>query len=189
MPSEATRLTVSEVMTLEAFADTIIPGERRYATDRAVAGAADGGGAVAAGAVDLMASEEGGIGGLLPTLVIGLNDHAQAYAEKHDRTLDDSVPAFVALDFDDRTALAAALMAPGTDEQDLWVPLAMFSVMAWDTGASVHTTEALAAGHPGLTTMGFTEPDADGLWRFPDFSYRRVLASPHPHTTPSGDPA
>ncbi|MET8067907.1 DUF5987 family protein, partial [Micromonospora sp. NPDC005313] len=36
-------------MTLEAFADTIIPGERRHATDRAVAGAADGGGAVASG--------------------------------------------------------------------------------------------------------------------------------------------
>src|SRR5690242_12422472 len=98
MPPEATRLTVSEVMTLEAFADTIIPGERRYATDRAIAGAADGGGAVAAGAVDLMASEEGGLAGLLPTLVVGLNDHARAYAEKHGRTLDESVPPFVALD-------------------------------------------------------------------------------------------
>ena len=43
MPPESTRLTDSEVMTLEAFADTIIPGERRHATDRAVAGAADGG--------------------------------------------------------------------------------------------------------------------------------------------------
>lgn len=189
MPPEPTRLTVSEVMTLEAFADTIIPGERRSATDRAVAGAAEGGGAVASGALDLMTSVEGGLGEVLPTLVIGLNDHARAYAGQHDRTLDEAVPAFVALDFDDRTALAAALMAPHTDEQDLWVPLAMFSVMAWDTGASMHTGEALASGHPGLTTMGFTPPDADGLWRFPDFSYRRVLASPHPQTTPSGDPA
>jgi hypothetical protein len=186
MPPE---LNVSEVMTLEAFADTIIPGERRHPDDRAVAGAADGGGAVQCGAIDLMTSEEGGLGGVLPTLVAGLNDHAQAYADRHDRTLDDTVPAFVALGFDDRTALAGDLMAPGCDEQDIWVPLAMFSVMAWDTGASMHLSEALAAKHPGLTAMGFTEPDADGLWRFPDFSYRKVLAAPHPHTTHSGDPA
>jgi hypothetical protein len=189
MPPETTELNVSEVLTLEAFADTIIPGERRHPADRAVAGAADGGGAVASGAIDLMVSEEGGIGGLLPTLVVGLNDHARAYADRHDRKLDDTVPAFVALDFDDRTVLAGELMAPGCEEQDIWVPLAMFSVMAWDTGASVHTSEALAAGHPGLLTMGFTPPDPDGLWRFPDYSYRKVLATPHPHTTPSGDPA
>jgi hypothetical protein len=65
----------------------------------------------------------------------------------------------------------------------------MFSFMAWDTGAASHTTEALAAGHPGLTTMGFAAPDADGLWRFPDYSYRRELAPIHPHTTATGDPA
>jgi hypothetical protein len=80
-------------------------------------------------------------------------------------------------------------MAPGNPERELWVSLAMFSVMAWDTGASKHTTDALAEGHPGLVTMGFTPPGQDGLWRFPDFSYRKVLATVHPHTTESGDPA
>ncbi|MDG4793446.1 DUF5987 family protein [Micromonospora sp. WMMD1082] len=189
MPPEVTELDVSEIMTLEAFADTIIPGERRHPQDRAIAGAASGGGAVASGAVDLMTSVEGGLAGMLESLAIGLNDHAQAYADRHGRVLDSEVPAFVALDFADRTALAAELMAPGYPEQDLWVPLAMFSAMAWDTGASVHTTEAMAAGHPGLTTMRFAPPDADGLWRFPDYSYRRPLASVHPQTTPSGDPA
>lgn len=189
MATDTTELNVVEVMTLEAFADTIIPGEPRDPADRAVAGAAAGGGAVACGAIDLLASAEGGLGALLPTLVAGLNDHAREYADKHGRTLDPDVPAFVALTFADRTELAGQLMAPGSAEQELWVPLAMFSVMAWDTGASVHTTEALAAGHPGLTTMGFRAPDADGLWRFPDFSYRRVLAQVHPLTTRSGDPA
>lgn len=189
MTPEPTRIDAVEVMTLEAFADTILPGERRDPQDRAVAGVAVGGGAVASGAVDLMTSAEGGLGGLLPTLVIGLNDHARAYAQKHGLELDAGLPAFVALDFADRTTLAADLMAPDSAEQDLWVPLAMFSTMAWDTGASQHTSEALAAGHPGLSTMGFTAPDADGLWRFPDFSYRRALATIHPHTTPLGDPA
>jgi hypothetical protein len=189
MEPNAAELNDFDVMTLEAFADTIIPGERRDPQDRAIAGASADGGAVASGAVDLMTSEEGGLGGMLASLVTGLNDHARAYADTHDRKLDPDVPAFVALDFADRTTLLAELMAPGGDEQDLWVSLAMFSVMAWDTGASVHTTDALAAGHPGLTIMGFAAPNPDGLWRFPDFSYRRVLADIHPLTTPSGDPA
>lgn len=189
MQPDAGELDVSEIMTLEAFADTIIPGERRHAQDRAVAGAAAGGGAVASGAIDLMTSVEGGIAPMLADLAAGLNDHAQAYITRHGRTVDQGLPAFVALDFADRTALAAELMAPDHPEQEIWVPLAMFSVMAWDTGASTHTVEALAAGHPGLTAMGFAQPDADGLWRFPDFSYRRVLADVHPSTTPSGDPA
>ena len=184
----ATELDATAVATLEAFADTIIPGERRAPDDRAVAGAADGGGAVAAGAVDLLASAEGGLGGMLDGLVDGLNEHATRYAREAGLRLDPSVPAFVALSFPDRTALAAELMAPGHPEQELWVPLAMFSVMAWDTGAATHTTEAIAAGHPGLTTMGYARPDADGLWRFPQFSYRRALAPIHPHTTPLGDP-
>jgi hypothetical protein len=182
------KLNDLEVMTLEAFADTIIPGERRFPGDRAVAGAAEGGGAVASGALDLLTSEEGGFAELLPTLVVGLNEHAQAWAEKHGIELDGGVAPFVALGFADRTHLAADLTGPGHPEQELWVPLAMFSFMAWDTGAALHTTEALAAGHPGLTAMGFAAPDPDGLWRFPEFSYRRELATTHPRTTALGDP-
>ena len=189
MQPETAQLDDTEVMTLEAFADTIIPGERRHPGDHAIAGASAGGGAVASGAVDLMVSEEGGLGGMLATLVAGLNDHARRWADEHGAALNPALPAFVALGFDDRTALTAELTAAGHPEQELWVSLAMFSVMAWDTGASVHTTDALAAGHPGLTTMGFAAPDADGLWRFPDFSYRRALAERHPHTTILGDPA
>jgi hypothetical protein len=188
MQPNATELDSAQIMTLEAFADTMIPGERRSAEDLAVAGVADGGGAVASGAVELMASPEGGIGGMLDDLVVGLNDHAKTYADEHGCRLDDGVPPFVALTFADRTALAAALMAPDSPEREMWVSLAMFSFMAWDTGASMHTADAITAGHPGLLTMGFAAPDADGLYRFPDFSYRRELATTHPNTTPSGDP-
>lgn len=181
-------LTADQVMTLEAYADTIIPGERRDATDRAVAGAVSGGGAVASGAVELMLSPEGGLAGTLDSLAEGLNEHARDYTARIGLDADPAVPPFVALTFDDRVALAQELLAPGHPEQELWVALAMFSAMAWDTGAHMKTTDALAAGHPGLTSMGFMPPDPDGMWRFPRFSYGRALAAIHPRTTPRGDP-
>lgn len=181
-------LTADQVMTLEAYADTIIPGERRHPTDRAVAGAVSGGGAVASGAVELMLSPEGGLAGTLDSLAEGLNDHARDYGARLGLDLDPAVPPFVALAFADRIALAQELLAPGHPEQELWVALAMFSAMAWDTGAHMSTTDALASGHPGLTSMGFMPPEPDGLWRFPKFSYGRALAAIHPRTTPRGDP-
>lgn len=176
-------------MTLEAFADTIVPGEKRGPDDRAVAGAATGGGAVAAGAVELLRMPAGGLDGLLDSLVAALNEHGRRYAAEHGTTLDETVPPFVGLSFAARTELVRTLTAPGHPEKELWVSLVMFSNMAWDTGAHRPLAEALAAGHPGLTTLGFRPPDSDGLWRFPQFSYRRRLADPHPDTTPSGSPA
>jgi hypothetical protein len=175
--------------TLEAFADTIIPGEKRWPGDRAVAGVSAGGGAVAAGAVDLLEEPAGGIAGLLDGLVEGLNDHAATYAAEQGLDLDEEVPPFVALAFPDRTALVQALVSPDHPEKELWVALVMFSNMAFDTGAQMHTSEALAGGHPGLATIGFELPDADGVWRFPSFSYGRKLADTHPDTTPTGSPA
>ena len=44
-------LSGDQVLTLEAFADTILPGEKRTPDDTAVAGVSDGPGAVAAGAL------------------------------------------------------------------------------------------------------------------------------------------
>jgi enediyne biosynthesis protein E8 len=181
-------LSSAQRMTLEAFADTIIPGERRSPDDYAIAGAASGGGAVTSGAVELMESPEGGIAGTLDSLAEGLNGHALALAAQRGLDLDPTMPPFVALAFDQRTALARELLAPGHPEQEMWVALAMFSNMAWDTGAHMHTTDAIAARHPGLTAMGFGQPGADGLWRFPEFSYRRALAPLHPRTTKLGDP-
>jgi hypothetical protein len=176
-------------MTLEAFADTIIPGEKRSPDDRAVAGAATGGGAVAAGAIELLEWDATGITAGLDDFARALNDHARAYAAERELVLDEDVPPFVALDFDHRTALVRILTAPGHPEKELWISLALFSNMAFDSAAHMSTVDAIAGEHPGLSALGLERPDADGLWRFPEYSYRRKLADLHPDTTPSGSPA
>jgi len=178
-----------QVMTLEAFADTIIPGERRSPDDRAVAGAAPGPGAVQAGALDLLRTPATGIVAGLGPLADALNTHATTYASELGLKLDDGVPPFVSLDYERRAALVARLVAPGRPEKDGWVLLALFSYMAYDSAAHVHTADAIAAGHPGLLAIGFGRPDEDGLWRYREHSYRRALARPHPNTTSSGSPA
>lgn len=173
-------------MTLEAFADTIVPGERRFPGDRAVAGAAPGPGAVAAGALDLLRTPATGVTGGLDDYAAGLDRHASLHAAERGLTLDGGVPPFVALDFADRTEVVRALTAPAHPEKELWVLLALFSVMAFDTAAHLHTADAVASGHPGLATMGFASPDGDGVWRFPAFSYGRELAPLHPATDGTG---
>ncbi|MEC3976930.1 DUF5987 family protein [Amycolatopsis sp. H20-H5] len=176
-------------MTLEAFADTILPGEKRFPEDRAIAGAAPGPGAVEAGALELLHTPATGVTAGLEYLVVALNSHATAYAKENGVELDDTVPPFVALSFSDRTALVGRLTAPGHPEKDGWVALALFCNMAYDSAAHLHTADAIAAGHPGLLAMGWRAPDADGLWRFPRYGYGRKLAEVHPDTTPSGSPA
>jgi hypothetical protein len=176
-------------LTLEAFADTFVPGEKRSPGDRAIAGAADGPGAVEAGALELLQTPATGVSYGLDDLVKALNGHAQEYAATRGLTLDESLPAFVAMSYDDRTGLIRTLVGPDHPERDIWILVALFCFMAFDTAAHMHTTEAIAAGHPGLTMMGFAKPDPDGLWRFADFSYGRPLSSLHPGTTPAGDPA
>jgi enediyne biosynthesis protein E8 len=178
-----------QTSTLEAFADTIIPGAKRSQDDRAIAGAAQGPGAVEAGALELLHTPATGVTAGLPYLAGALNGHAKAYAAEKGITLDEDVPPFVALEFADRTELVRRLTAPGHPEKDGWVGLALFSNMAYDSAAHLHTAEAIAAGHPGLIAMGWGAPDADGLWRFPNYTYGRKLANEHPNTTASGSPA
>lgn len=189
MPSDNPSGDEYRTLTLEAFADTFVPGEKRSADDRAIAGAAAGPGAVAAGALELLATPATGVSYGLDDLCKSLNGHAQEYAASHGLTLDESVPTFVAMSYADRTGLIQTLVAPEHPERDIWILVALFCFMAFDTAAHLHTTEALAAGHPGLTMMGFAKPDPDGLWRFADFSYGRPLSNLHPGTTPAGDPA
>ena len=179
----------AQTMTLEAFADTIVPGEKRSPDDRAVAGASEGGGAVACGAVELLRGPEGGLAPALDNLADALNAHAEEYADEREMTLDPAVPPFVALPFADRTILVSILTGPGHPEKDLWVSMTMLSNMAYDTAAHISTHDALAAGHPGLLALGITLPDADFLWRFPEHSYGIELNDRHPATTPSGSPA
>lgn len=177
-----------QTSTLEAFADTIVPGVKRGPDDRAIAGVCDDPGAVEAGALELLNDPATGVAAGLGAMAQALNGHAAAYAEAQGRTLDDGVAPFVALDYEDRVAVVASLTAPDHPEKSGWVLLAMFSNMAYDTAAHRSTGEALENGHPGLLQMGFAKPDSDGLWRFPDFSYGQELAKRHPNTTTSGSP-
>lgn len=186
---ETSAETAIRTMTLEAFADTFVPGEKRSPDDRAIAGAAEGPGAVAAGALDLLEMPATGVTAGLDDIVSTLNDHASDYAAEHDLLLDSAVPPFVALDYENRSALMRVLTAPDHPEKEFWVLTALFCFMAFDTAAHMDTVQALAEGHPGLTAMGYAKPDPDGLWRFPDYSYGRQLARSHPDTTPNGDPA
>jgi hypothetical protein len=178
-----------QVITLEAFADTFVPGEKRWPGDIAVAGAAPGPGAVAAGAIELLQTPATGVSEGLGDLAGILNEHAAGYALERDIALDVTVPPFAALGFGHRTELMRNLTAPEHPEKEFWILTALFCFMAFDTAAHMDTVSAIENGHPGLITMGFAKPDLDGLWRFPDFSYGRQLARIHPRTTPSGDPA
>jgi hypothetical protein len=175
--------------TIEAYADTVVPGEKRWPGDRAVAGAAVGDGAVAAGAIELLEQPGGGLAEALDTLVYTLNDHATEYVAERGLALDDEVPPFVALSFAHRTALVRELTSPEHPEKQMWVSLALFCNMAFDSAAHLNTTDAFANRHPGLLTIGYFPPDADGLFRFPQYSYGRALAPLHPQTTVTGDPA
>jgi hypothetical protein len=181
--------TAYRTLTLEAFADTFVPGEKRSPDDVAIAGAAPGPGAVAAGAIELLETPAAGVADGLDDIVSTLNDHASSYADEHGISGDAAVPPFVALDYEHRSALMRELTAPDHPEKEFWILTALFCFMAFDTAAHTDTVQAMENGHPGLRMMGFAEPDPDGLWRFPDFSYGRQLARPHPDTTPNGDPA
>jgi hypothetical protein len=187
--SDTQSADVVETITIEAFADTIIPGEKRAPDDRSIAGAAAGPGAVAAGALELLRQPGGGLADTLDTLADALNGHADEYAADRGLPLDEDVPPFVALPFEHRTALVEILTAPEHPEKQLWVGLALFSTMAFDSAAHLNLRDAFAAGHAGLLTIGYFTPDGDGTYRFPAYSYGRKLADIHPHTTPTGSPA
>jgi hypothetical protein len=175
--------------TIEAWGDTIVPGQKRHATDRVVAGACPGPGAVQAGVWDLANDEAVGLQPVLPALVALLNAAAVEYAATHRVLLDVTVPPFVALPFNNRTGLALQLLDTSGDEQLVWYALAAIAMLAFHTAAHLDTATAVRDGHPGLSWIEFPEPDPDGLWRFPDFSYQQVLATGHPGTTSAGNPS
>jgi len=167
------------VPTLEAFADTLIPGAKRFPTDRAIAGAAPSAGGVQAGALALMA---------LPALAAGLNARVVQFAALGLIVLDPTVPPLVSLTFAQRTDFLVSLI-DGTDPERLvWYALAGLVFIAYHTAGHLPTVEAIAGGHPGLAAIGFPPPQADGLWRFASFSYGRQLATKHRRTTRTGSP-
>lgn len=189
LPSPAVPLTPQDTMTLEAWSDTMIPGQKRSPGDRAIAGATRGPGAVQAGALTLMQFGPVGLAPALPGFAAGLNAEAVTYAARAGLLLDPTVPPLVALPFRHRTALAVQLLEEPFPQQLAWYGLAGIAMLAFHTAGHLSTADAVRSGHPGLKWINFPRPDADGLWRYPTFSYRRVLARSHPRTTPSGSPA
>lgn len=178
-----------ETMTLEAWSDTLIPGRKRRPTDPAIAGAARGAGAVQAGAVEFMRFGPTGVAEVLPAFVSALTAEATSYAATNHLSLDPTLPAFVALRYQDRKALVAQLTASSiSDEQLFWFAFSGLVFLAYHTAGYLHTAHAVRSGHPGLRAIGFPPPDHDDLWRFPHFSYRRRLAHSHPSTTRGGHP-
>jgi hypothetical protein len=167
------------VPTLEAFADTLIPGEKRNPGDRAIAGALSGAGAVQAGAIELMNFPPAGIAVALPVLAVDLNRRAVTYAATHLILLDPTVPPLVALDFAGRTAVCLEALEAETPDQLLYYALAAIVFLAYHTAGHLSTPQAVRDGHPGLAALGLPLPDADDLWRYPVFSYRKKLARGH----------
>ena len=196
LPAAASQTAAAEagsggwtVQTMEAFADTLIPGERRFAGDFAIAGAVSGPGAVQAGVIKTLTSPELPLAPLLPDIAALLNARAVAYAASHLILLPITLPAFVGLSFRHRTALVRGLFGPEDPDRVIWQMLSLLTGLAFDTAAHLDTRQAVATGHPGLTWLGFPPAGPDGLWRFPDYSYGRALAALHPATTASGSPA
>ncbi|MGZ4427170.1 MAG: DUF5987 family protein [Nocardioidaceae bacterium] len=179
----------SDRATMEAWSDTIVPGERRSPGDKVVAGAAAGPGAVQAGAWRLLNDPELGLGPAVPALSAALNAEAVAEAARAGLVLDPSVPPLVALPFRHRTALAVRLLNRSHSDQVVWYALAAVAMLAFHTAAHLDTAEAVRRGHPGLAWLRFPAPGADGLWRYEHFSYRQALARRHPRTTRTGHPA
>ena len=176
----------SMTQTLEAFADTMIPGEKRFPADQAIAGVVSGAGAVQAGAIEMM---NFGFQGALPDIAKAINGLALLYAFEHGIVLTLTVPPVVELDFASRTALLVQVLDSNVPEVAAsFYGLASVCFVAYHTAAYLPTADAIRNGHPGLAAIGFPPPDPDGVWRFPEFSYGRVLARAHPHTR-HGNPA
>lgn len=180
---------VSDRATLEAWSDTIVPGARRSRHDRVVAGATKGPGAVQAGAWRLLNDPAVGLAPALPALSAALNAEAVSEAARAGLTPDPTVPAFVALPFKHRTAVAERLLGGSGTDQVVWYALAAIAMLAFHTAGHLDTAEAVRRGHPGLAWLGFPRPDADDLWRYEHFSYGHALARRHPRTTRTGNPA
>ena len=173
------------VETLEAFADTIIPGRKRHPEDRAIAGVVKGPGAVQAGAIDMWYFGPLQSAGSAPPFAAGLN----AFARTRFPSSAVAPPEFVALDFDQRTELLYTLYDPAAPDRQFWVVGAAIVFLAFSTAGFLHTADAVRDGHPGLAFVRFPKPGRDGLWRFPEASYRRRLNRRHPRTARGGHPA
>jgi enediyne biosynthesis protein E8 len=111
------------------------------------------------------------------------------YAAQHLVVLDPTVPPLVSLSFEHRTALLVEILDGTGPDQLAFFAFGALAFLAYHTAGHLHLADAVRSGHPGMTAIGFPQPDADDLWRFPTFSYRRALARRHPDTARRGNPA
>ncbi|MFF8848264.1 DUF5987 family protein [Streptomyces sp. NPDC015127] len=177
------------VQTLEAFADTLIPGQRRHVTDWPIAGVVTGAGAVQAGALNTLASEALPLRHFLPDIGALLNARAAKYAVVHLISLPFFRPALVGLPFVHRANLIHELVQSDGPDREIWQALSLIVGLAFDTAAYLPTADAAADRHPGLALLGFPPPGPGGTWSYSAYSYGRALAPLHPNTTSSGSPA
>ncbi|MGJ9423262.1 DUF5987 family protein [Aeromicrobium sp. CF3.5] len=174
-------------MTLEAFADTVIPGCKRYPEDRAIAGVSTTPGAVDAGALLVLQDPATGIEDGVGDMADLLDQHAQDVASERGLVVAVDGTAFADLDYPSRRELVASLTAPGATLRDFWFLLALFSYMAFDSAPHLDTAMALAEDHPGLLAIGFARPDDNGVWEFDPATYGRPMATLHPATDENGN--
>jgi hypothetical protein len=132
-----------------------------------------------------------GVVAALPAFVAAIDAAAIAYIASHKVTVDPTLPPFVALPYRHRKAMLDHLLNgkhESGNEQLFWFALAGLVFLAYHTAGYLPTATAVRQGHPGLKAIRFPKPDADGLWRFPECSYRRKLARRHAHTSSGGHP-
>lgn len=175
-------LRPDQVATLEAVADTIVPGCKRSATDVAISGVDQTPGAVAAGALDVLTDPATGIADGVGEMADLLNSLVDAGMSS-----DSEVAPFVGLTYERRRELLAALCTPENPSHELWFLVMLFAYMAYDSAPHLDTAVAMRQGHVGLTALGFHPPDEDGLWRHSQHTYGRVMARPRSGTDENGN--
>lgn len=185
----AAGLDAATTDTLDAFADTVVPGVKRHTGDVAVAGVAAGPSAAVAGALDVLQMPAVGLAPVLPGIAMLLNGRAAGYAGAAGIALDPALPQFVALPYQHRSAVLASLVPPSPTYDRTFILLTTMVSWAFDDAAAMHTVDAARARHQGLRWTRFPEPNARGVWRNNQFSYQLRLGRPHSATTRSGSPA
>lgn len=154
--------------TLQAFADTLIPGKRVTRTDlghevhpKAIAGAHGEPGAVQADALALYHHPLIGFDLVAPAFLADLSARSLLRGGQ-----------FLDLSFAKRVVVCTDGLAPGNPTAQVWelaaaVPAAAFLCSAMQPNATIDTSSGLQVmGHPGTAPQGYA-----------DYSYRRVLSS------------
>ena len=166
-PAAAAPLPGDPDATLQAFADTIIPGRKAETTDlgnpihpMAIAGVDDEPGAVEADALALYHHPLTGFDALEPTFLAHLS--AQSLAHGAD---------FLSLKFEDRVAVCIAGLDYSNPDRLVWEAAAAVPFTAFCAAALVE--EQTAAKASGYRVMGLPGAAPHG---YKGFSYRRKLA-------------